>query len=269
MSYLSYPSISMARAAAILADVSAERVEDLRDRAGRPHPYVEPALGATPAPNEVMEKLSESIRQLAIDNGYPEARSRSGIRHFDRPAGALLHDMMRISPADAAKPEVWNFVTLILLPDVAAWRFPTRESYRMMGAGYGETKSRSGRNAFGRLWWATEVLGYEATLEAADAAGEPLGEDEVVSIMERTAAIAPSALIARTIAGHGRKFFSANQGKLDLSRMNFFRELAKEITRLRALYNISALPEDQVQEFVNEACGRVLAENRGEASPQI
>lgn len=263
MSYLTYPTIAMFRAAGILSEYEGRSIDELREIAGDDHPYVEPPIRGLAASDEDLSKLAGEIRELAKASGYSDPITRGDVRKFDRPAGGVLHDVMSISPADAAQPEVWNYISLILLPDVAVWRFPSRQSYRILGAGYGEDTGRGGRNAFGRLWWAVEVLGDEARLVEPDALGEPLGEDEVVGIMERSSAIAPSPLVARTLARTGRRFYSENVGELEAAaitgRMNFFRRLFKEIPRLRAFININALDSDQVQDLVDSACSRVLA----------
>lgn len=264
MTYRTYPTIAMFRAAGILADYEDRSIDELRELAGDGHPHVEPAMRGHAASDEDMSKLASEIRELAIESGYPSPIGRTDVRKFDRPAGGVLHDVMSVSPADAARPEVWNFVSLILLPDVAVWRFPSRQSYRILGAGYGEDSGRGGRNAFGRLWWAVDVLGDEARMLEPDEYGQPLGEDEVVGIMERSSAIAPSPVVARALARTGRQFYSENMTELEDAgiggRMSFFRRLFKEIPRLRAFINVNALDSDQVQELVDSACGRVLAE---------
>ena len=267
MSYLSYPTIAMFRAAGILSGYEDLSIDELRELAGDDHPYVEPPIRGLPAGEEVRAKLADEIREIAFASGYPDPISRAEVRKFDRPTGGVLHDVMSISPADAARAEVWNYISLILLPDVAVWRFPSRQSYRILGAGYGEDTGRGGRNAFGRLWWAVDVLGDEARRLEADDFGEPLGEDEVVGIMERSSAIAPSPVVARTLARTGRRFYAKNLKELEATgmggRMNFFRRLFKEIPRLRAFININAVDPDQVQDLVDSACGRVLAEHLG------
>lgn len=262
MSYFSYPEISMPRGIALLQALEEETIEDLRLRAGTQYPDVEPPVRGDPAPKELEQKLSEVLRDLAIETGYPSTMGRRAeVRAFDRPAGAVLHDLMRVSPADASRPEIWNYVSLVLLPDVAMWRFPSRESYRILGAGFGDTANRKNRNAFGRLWWAVEVLGHEARLETEDEFGQPLGEDELVGIMERTSSIAPSPIVARTLASRGRSFYATHRNELRRvgipNRSEFFRELSKQIPRKRAVVNISALSEVELGEVIEAACLRV------------
>lgn len=261
--YYAYPTISMYRANELLECWSDLSISELHDRSGVETADVEPAMAGTPVPRETLQKVAEQVRNLAVELGYPDEQiARGNVRLFDRPAGAVLHDLMQISPAEASRSEVWNYVSLIWLCDVAVWRFPSRETYRIMGAGYGPTANRRNRNAFGRLWWATEVLDSEARLSVADGSGEPLGEDEIVGIMERSNAIAPAPVVAQTLAKHGRMFFYENGERMTLSRQDFFRELGKYVTRLRAVVNISALGEEEVSDLMEEACRLLLVDFR-------
>ena len=73
-------------------------------------------------------------------------------------------------PAEAAVYEVWSFVALRLLPDVAFWRWPM-EPVRGGGGELRHNRERFigvdlTRHAFGRLWWTARV----ATTRAEDPA---------------------------------------------------------------------------------------------------
>ncbi|WP_312573989.1 hypothetical protein, partial [Staphylococcus saprophyticus] len=64
------------------------------------------------------------LLRVAEDCGFPEAMARSQVRDFDQRAAAVLYDSLDLVPAEAANQEIWNYLTLSVLPDIAAWRYP-------------------------------------------------------------------------------------------------------------------------------------------------
>jgi hypothetical protein len=64
---------------------------------------------------------------------------------------------MQLIPAEATAGGMWSFLSLVLLPDVAAWRYPDRNQYRFIGSDVMITTSN--RHVFGRLWVRAYVFG--------------------------------------------------------------------------------------------------------------
>ena len=153
---------------------------------------------------------------------------------------ALLHQYMRIVPADAANGDVWSFLTLVVLPDVAFWRFPNPPDVRLLGRP---------RNVFRRYWWRAHVLGAEDGGLAAR-----LGEDQHVQIEERRAAIGGNPPLARALARTVLAFCKENPG---VGLEPLMREAAKRLVRLTPFVCFEALPEEgldaQIGEMVREA----------------
>ncbi|MGY0059634.1 DUF6339 family protein [Streptomyces sp. LZ34] len=71
-----------------------------------------------------------------------------------------LHATLRMTRAEAANPELWNFMSLAVAPDYVIWRHrgpatsatlsPTAPADRFVGVHY--------KHAFARLWWAAEMF---------------------------------------------------------------------------------------------------------------
>ena len=100
---------------------------------------------------------------------------------FDARLGNALHLALKIIPADAAHEETWNFLSLVVLPDVSLTRFPTLTEERALGGQ---------RNVLRRAWSRWEILG-ELLMR-----GTPLlGEDELVGLLERTAVARNRSLV--------------------------------------------------------------------------
>lgn len=216
-----------------LADVD---VAAARSRSAVSHPAAAPvAVGPQKAPEHVIEHLAESVRDVAASLGYPRPLSRPNVARFDQPCGELLLEQMQIVPADAASEDVWSFLTLIALPDVALWRFPDMKDERFLGRP---------RNAFRRLWWRAYTLAGENT--PGSAASDPLGEDELVNIFERpsiarTAALAQS--MTRAIRG-----LPTTPG---VPRSEVMRELAKRVRRLLSYVSVDVLDRVEVDALVH------------------
>ena len=145
---------------------------------------------------------------------------------------------MDVVPADAASSGVWAFVSLVVLPDVAAWRFDSRVESRLLG---------TYRNVFRRLWWRAETIGVDL-IDVPDG----LGEDELVNIMERTNLAANprnATMLARLVVERGTL--------LRVARSELMRDLSKRLLRQQAVVNIDVLKDQQVQDLLE----RCLAES--------
>lgn len=234
MSYV-WPRLASAFARPLLEEAKTIDVTTLRRTSGITHPDAAPiAVGGQPAPEALIVHVQASVRALSDSLGFPAELPRSAVSTFDQPATRLLHKEMDIVPADAASEEVWNFISLVILPDVAAWRFPGRADDRLLGRP---------RNVFRRLWWRGESIGPDV-IDVPNG----LGEDELVNIMER-ATIAANPLVARAIA----TTVFENTGLVPGARSELMRDVAKRLLRTQVIICIDALPEGEIRSVV-ERC---------------
>jgi hypothetical protein len=190
VSHLVYPRLPLSIARAridILANAyvsgGINEVEKLVDFE---HPRAAPvATGGRIADRRHIELVRERVIQ-AVDSWRKEGEiGRLEVSAFDLSLGRALYDALEIIPADAAHDETWNFLTLIVLPDVAVLRFPGMHPDRMLG---------TDRNALRRPWLRREILG-----DLTDRYERPLGEDEMVGLFERSA-MARNRLLIRVLA---------------------------------------------------------------------
>ena len=101
-----------------------------------------------------LSEVRKKIVALANELGFPEQLGRQAVRNFDQPAADILYNSIDLVPAEAANGEIWNFLTLVLLPDIAAWRYPN------IDAKYDFERWLGGdRNVFRKLWWRQATLG--------------------------------------------------------------------------------------------------------------
>jgi hypothetical protein len=230
-----YPRLPRGQALALLHDLGEVDLATARGRAATEHPGAAPvATGASPAPDSVIEHVAMGVRELAQSLGFPGALTRPKVASFDEPCGELLLEQMQIIPSDAASEDVWSFMTLVVLPDVAMWRFPDRKDERFLGRP---------RNTFRRVWWRSYTL---AGANRSDAdASEPLGEDELVNIFERPS-IARTAELARAMTRAVRGL-PVTPG---VARSEVMRELAKRVRRVLAYLAVDVLAASELDAIV-------------------
>ena len=121
--------------------------------------------------------------ELATKFGFPENRIKidgQNKNQFDTELASLLFNEMQIIPAEAADDEVWWFITLFLLPDVAMWRFPLPAEISIENPSTWHVRFMdSRRGLFRQAWWRYFLLGEEAC-------GIFL-EDEFLNLIDRVA----------------------------------------------------------------------------------
>jgi hypothetical protein len=142
---------------------------------------------------------------------------------------------MGILTADAGSDDVWSFVTLVLIPEVAPWRFPSRNEERLLGGN---------RNTFQRLWWRAWSLGPDLTSHPSGAV--PFGEDDYVQIMERTR-IGGNTRIAKAVQ---RAVWATDHANFGITRSVLVRGLTVRILARRSHIALDALSGDQLEDLV-------------------
>jgi hypothetical protein len=241
---LVYPRLEMSAAVDLLVELSSLGSEELKDRSAIEHfraSWYPTALDRVQVPQ--LEKLQSDIRAIAERFGYPATQRRRSpsFTQFDQAVSVELLRSMDIVPADAAHEGVWSFLSLVLLPDVAFWRFPNsegREDYeRLLGRP---------RNVFRRLWWRAYATGEAAT--------QHLLEDEAVAIMERPT-IGGHPRLARAIASTHLKMIGNDSST---ARTELLRQVSKRLRRLAAVVTLSALGDEDLQALIDDVFSKAV-----------
>lgn len=185
--------------------------------------------------DEDLMKLRQEVVAAANQQGYPGNSSIDQKRKFDKAASRVLYEVMNILPSDASSAEVWTFINLRLLPDIALWRFGRQGS-----EGWDIAEERlfsKDRTVFGRLWWRACVLGPDLA--------EQFGEDILVQLVERPN-ISGYPPLARSIA---TRFLHAD---VRYQSTQFLRDVMKRFTRSLAVISIFQMSQTQMDSFVND-----------------
>ena len=232
MSRFVYPRLSLSFAKKRIAEIETALAKNglhgVEELASTEHPRAAPvATGGRVADRARIANVRRAVIQALEPWQADETVSRTEVAAYDLALGRALHESLEIVLADAAHDETWNFLTLVVCPDVAVRRFPDMHNERMMG---------TPRNALRRTWFREEVIG-----DLQRTAERPLGEDELVGLFERSALARNHTLVRRlaiTVLGY--------EGR---GRSDWARELYKHVTFATGPRLLDALSEDQLDEL--------------------
>ena len=189
---------------------------------------------------EKLTSLRDEVISLAVKFGFPDTTTEtSSKRKFNRELSSVLHHSMQISPSNAARKEVWSYLSMILLPDVAMWRYPDLEPARVLG----QAERSINRNFLRSAWWRAEVLG-------ADSNDPPAAflEDNLVHIMEVTGLFGNKKITSAIVDIWSEEKKSIDQGEHE----NHFREFVKRFRRKAAFISFEGLTDNELKIYVRK-----------------
>ncbi|MGW3041181.1 DUF6339 family protein [Kitasatospora sp. NPDC001159] len=191
MSFL-YPRLLSGQARPLFEEYRHLSPAELAERVAITHSsavYV--ATGGDRISETRLKRLRGLVVDLATEAGFPNRSSRTSNAEFDIRLAALLHSEMGLVPAEAASRDVWAFLALVLLPDVAYWRYPDPPRDRILG-------SDLTRHVFGRLWWRAQLV-HSSDDPDPYGALRILGEAAFDQIYARRAALGGSPYTVKAI----------------------------------------------------------------------
>lgn len=244
MSYV-YPRLSRGYALSRLAEireVSQLDPERLAQLVQFQHPNSAPAATGTLVSVERLVSVREEVSAEMED--WKNRIVGSSSAAYDSRLGTILHSSLNIVSADAASEDVWNFLSLMLFPDLVYQRFPNLSDERSLG---------TPRNTLRRVWLRREILGDLLT------AGSPvLGEDELVGLFERTA-FARNRRLVRVVAAVVLDY------KGTAARSEFARRLYKRVLMSTGPYFWDVVGIEELRQHV-EQIARQVSEQSWEQS---
>lgn len=257
MSFL-YPRLLAEQAKPLFEEYRHLPVAELTGRTGVAHDsavYV--ATGGDRVSPAQLKELRAGVVDLAKDAGFPDDSDRVRNADFDLRLAALLHAEMGMVPAEAASRDVWAFLALVLLPDVAFWRYPQPPKDRVLGTDLT-------RHVFGRLWWRAQLVRSSDDPEPYSAL-KILGEAAFDQIYARRAALGGSPHMVRAILRVWQD--------LDLTGMNerdTLRDFLKRLLRLAPFVLFDGIEEQALdQELRAVAAESVDAQRQSTMSASL
>ena len=143
-------------------------------------------------PSELMRVRDEVINDLSLANLEPlKAMSLKEKNSWDRIVGESLERNLQFSLAQANNQEVWAYLTLFVFWEFPTWRFPGRKSDSLkydedLPKTEYERSAGSPRNVLRRCWIRAHVLGADLGTDGLSGVVEPLQEDELTNLFERS-----------------------------------------------------------------------------------
>ena len=231
-----YPRLPLERAGELYERCRTHSLTELAELSALSDPEAAPhATGGMPVEPGLLAKVRDEVRAVARATGFPDPLKNTG--GFDRACGRVLYESMGIVPADAADEGVWSFLSLVVLPEIGPWRFPTLAPERILGRP---------RNVLRRLWWRAWTFG--ADLEFAPPGCTPMGEDEFVGIMERPT-LGGNQRLARAIRD---AMWRQEANGLPVARSEFMRQMSRRVRAERSHIAIDALADAQLELLLDE-----------------
>lgn len=236
-----YPKVQTIHLQEQISAMLKSQPEDLSSLASTSHPKMYFADASNQVTEASLGQVRLSLMDLAHDCGFPHA-SKPELRRFDQSASEVLYTQLQLLPVEAACLEIWNFLTIVLLPDVAKWRYPNNDAKPNYPRWLGEE-----RNAFRKLWWREHVLGRDFNSK--------LGEDEAVAIMERPR-LGGNPKLARAMAG---AFLEVSREYPGIPRSELMRCGALNFRRRMPVVLYDVVPQEALQARVTEIFGEAAA----------
>lgn len=242
---LLYPRLPDGVARAIVSGWDRSDLLGLRNSASLQHHSAAPsATGGHAADIDDVLRVQKAVRSVADNFSFPAPLGQSAQQQFDQACGAALFESMRIVPADAASRGVWTFLTVVVLPEVAEWRFPNAPLERVLGD--------RRRNVLRRLWWRSWTLDSPDTMPAGCT---PLGEDELVQIMERPG-LSGDARVGRALQAAVWKIEKKHP---TAPRSRVFRQVCLHLLARKSHVLLASLTDQQLADAVDDAIVKAVA----------
>ncbi len=233
MSTYVYPRLTEVDALARLAlvrDAAEESFRAITDLVAVEHEHAAPVpTGGQVAGPSMVSFVRDAVSADLDDMLDSEGRIRTSMPTYDWCLGRSLYRHLHIVNSDAAHASTWNFLSLMVFPDLVWARFPELSESRALGGP---------RNVLRRAWRRYELL---AELDGQGA--ENLNEDELVQLTERTSLARNRHLVielARRVIAY--------QGS---GRMQFARELCKRATFVTGPQLVDCLTHVQLTQLVD------------------
>ena len=160
---------------------------------------------------------------------------------FVKSVNDIFHDMPLV---DGFSKEVWSYITLRLLPDLALWRWPKHNQERFIGG--------AERSCFQRLWQRSFVIGPDLASQ--------LQEDEAVNIFERPEALGGNRKLSLAFS----EFIIKNRGVVEESSgskiitSEIVKKSAKRLRRSMSIQVVQSMSATELEASISKAFSDTL-----------
>jgi hypothetical protein len=249
-----YPRLLDRAARALHTEYSQLPIRELQERAATHHrSAVFAATGGRRVSETELKDLRSEILRRAEHAGFPAEGRRQDRATFDLETARLLHERSGLVAAEASVRAAWAFLALVLVPDIAYWRYPRPPADRVLGTDIT-------RHVLGRLWWRAHLLEDPTTPGDRYALIESFGEAAFDQIFARRRSIGGSRVLVRTLACTWPR-----QHLAGLNEREVLTEVLKRLLRLGAVIDFESLDEADLAAQVHETMAEAIAAKTEEA----
>jgi hypothetical protein len=187
---------------------------------------------------EQLKKIRQSVVKIAQRFGFPKSGTEKTKAEFDAICAVWLRKQAGIDIGEGFRDGVWAYLTIELLPDVAAWRFPQKNSRRFLGGV---------RNTFQRLWRRAFLLDYANDARTLREYLTSLQEDSFVQLIERPGSSANPYISSHIAAAWIRASKNPKSGPME----GLHRMVMKELTQIGAVICLDYLPTKELNAMLD------------------
>ncbi|MEV7534592.1 DUF6339 family protein [Streptomyces hydrogenans] len=216
------------------------------------------ATGGRRVTTDELDDLRNTIHLVAKDQGFPDLPASGQRTAFDRQVARILHEQSGMVPGEAAQRQVWAFLSLVLLPDVCAWRWPPSADGKYAVDRFKGTDLT--RHALARLWTRAHIL-HVPKDDDPYALLSVMGEADLDQVMARRHAIASTPELVRAVVRvHSEGFGEPLRGT---SSREVLRQCLMRLLRLTAFIDPDALSAAELNRLVRTIRQEVVASLQG------
>jgi len=240
MSIILYPRLDLLSAVSLHGELEGKSVAELMNMSSIEHKgAIYTQTGGVNIDSVSLTLLSDGIRNIASECGYPDFKDQKMQSKFDTKLAAWLFSNMEISYGEAIRKDVWSFISLILAPDVSKWRFPGFIKERLVGGV---------RNVYQRLWLRAYLFDLGGKEDTRWKLLGVLTEDAMVAIVERPS-ISANKILAKNI---GLTWIKTSNiiGRGKMESVN--RSAMKYLRQITPVICLDSLSEKEIQEVIED-----------------
>lgn len=217
--------------------------------------------GGQPISDVLLKQLRDPIVTSARKHGFPRTRPTSFL-DFELEVAEVLATWAPLwkgqgqPSGEALRNDCWTFITVVVLPDVALWRWPAKSDEDGPGSRSWRGRMVGGtRNAFQRIF--RRVMCLDRGVEHPDRWGliRRLQEDDFSAILER-----PSLSSNREIAVClGEEYLAMKQRLSQLTaamRQDVYRQATKAIRAYGVVQQLDLMPAENRAQLIQYAFRR-------------
>ncbi len=212
--------------------------------------------GGFPLPEAHLRELRDAVVAAAREHGFPESRPTSFLG-FELKVAEILATWEPLwvdgcPSGEALRNDCWTFLTVIVMPDIALWRWPLKGETSPDSKAWRGRMLGGGRNAFQRIF--RRVMCLDRGVDHSDRWGliRDLQEDDFSAILER-----PGLSSNRNIAiCLGEEYLAMKQRLKHLGadvRQDVYRQATKAIRAYGVVQPFDLLSAEDRAQIIHDA----------------